>query len=44
MVILGIAGVALALVFVFLLLANIGVDIYLWLEWFFTPPGGRKRK
>lgn len=44
MVILGIFGVVLALVAILLALANIGVDIYLWLDWFFTPPGGRKRK
>lgn len=44
MVILGITGVVLALVFIFLVLANIGIDIYLWLDWFFEPPMGRKRK
>ena len=44
MAILGIAGIVLALVFIFLALANIGVEIYLWLDWFFSPPGGRKRK
>ena len=43
MVILGIFGVVLALVVILLALANVGVDIYLWLDWFFTPPGGRKR-
>ena len=44
MVILGIFGVVLALVVIFLALINVGGDIYLWLDWFFTPPGGRKRK
>lgn len=44
MVILGIAGVVLALVVILLALINIGVDVYLWLDWFFSPPGGRKRK
>lgn len=44
MICLGIAGVVLALVVILLALINVGVDIWLWLEWFFTPPGGRKRK
>lgn len=44
MVILGIAGVVLALVVILLALINVGADIYLWLDWFFSPPGGRKRK
>lgn len=44
MVILGIAGVVLALVVILLALINVGVDAYLWLDWFFSPPGGRKRK
>lgn len=44
MVILGISGVVLALVVILLALINVGADIYLWLDWFFSPPGGRKRK
>lgn len=43
MVILGIAGAVLALIVILLAIINVGADIYLWLEWFFTPPGGRKR-